>query len=148
MEGLKKVYTCLCYNKLFRGGGISRMKRHLTGLPGDITRCLEVPNEVREEILKILNEFEQNNKVLTTQKRSFSEMDGQSSRDNVASSKQGSSTVNANYSSPGDSSLAVINTHKVKPSDPFNMQHDLKSVVAGKDAAMKADKDVARRFYE
>ncbi|CAN0925477.1 hypothetical protein LINGRAHAP2_LOCUS34784 [Linum grandiflorum] len=143
----KPVYTCLCCDKKIKGGGISRMKRHLAGIRGDVASCLKVPNEVREEMLKTLNEFEQNKKVLAAQKRSFNEMDSQSSRDDVASSEQGLSKVNANPSSPGDSSIPIIITPKVKPSNPF-MQRDLKSAFAGKDAALRADRAVARWFYE
>ncbi|CAN0925478.1 hypothetical protein LINGRAHAP2_LOCUS34784 [Linum grandiflorum] len=124
----KPVYTCLCCDKKIKGGGISRMKRHLAGIRGDVASCLKVPNEVREEMLKTLNEFEQNKKVLAAQKRSFNEMDSQSSRD-------------------GDSSIPIIITPKVKPSNPF-MQRDLKSAFAGKDAALRADRAVARWFYE
>ncbi|CAN1240963.1 hypothetical protein LINPERPRIM_LOCUS4758 [Linum perenne] len=76
MDRKVKVFTCLCCGKEFRGGGITRMKKHLVGVRGDIARCLKVPNDVRADMLKALSEFENNKRELTAQKRTFSEMKG------------------------------------------------------------------------
>ncbi|CAN1153428.1 hypothetical protein LINPERHAP2_LOCUS19402, partial [Linum perenne] len=46
--------------KQFNGGGINRMKRHLAGVKGDVSKCLSVPYDVRELILNTLMDFNQN----------------------------------------------------------------------------------------
>ncbi|CAN0920071.1 hypothetical protein LINGRAHAP2_LOCUS31817 [Linum grandiflorum] len=142
-----KVFTCLYCNKKYRGGGITRMKRHLAGVGGEIVQCLIVPNEVREVMLKNLNEYKQSKKVLAALLRSFSDMDQPPSRLNVASSEQGKSIQNVNSSASGDSSIPVVGTPSVKLSNTF-IQRDLKSAFAGKDAALRANRAMASWFYE
>ncbi|CAN1334285.1 hypothetical protein LINPERPRIM_LOCUS36346 [Linum perenne] len=144
IDGKVKVFTCLCCGKEFRGGGITRMKKHLAGVRGDIARCLKVPSDVREDMLKALSAFEQNKRELTAQKRTFSEMEGPHSR--LSTTEQ--STVTMNNSAPGDSPLPEpIPTPNSTPSHPFT-QRTLQSAFAGKDASLKADKAIARWFYE
>ncbi|CAN1262274.1 hypothetical protein LINPERPRIM_LOCUS11215, partial [Linum perenne] len=144
MDGKVKVFTCLCCGKEFRGGGITRMKKHLAGVRGDIARCLKVPSDVREDMLKALSEFEHNKRELTAQKRTFSEMEGTPSW--RGSTEQSTETIN--ISAPGDSTLPEpIPPPNSTPSHPFT-QRTLQSAFAGKDASLKADRAIARWFYE
>ncbi|CAN1184987.1 hypothetical protein LINPERPRIM_LOCUS39239 [Linum perenne] len=59
-ENGNKVFRCLFCAKVYKGGGINRMKQHLAGIPGQISRCLKVPYDVREKIQNNLTEFNLN----------------------------------------------------------------------------------------
>ena len=60
----KTTYTCMYCAKSFKGGGINRMKYHLACIPGQISSCKSVPNEVRIEILDYLKQGELKKKAL------------------------------------------------------------------------------------
>ncbi|CAN1145218.1 hypothetical protein LINPERHAP2_LOCUS14564, partial [Linum perenne] len=49
-ENGNKVFQCLFCAKVYKGGGINRMKQHLAGIPRQISRCLKVPYDVHEKI--------------------------------------------------------------------------------------------------
>ncbi|CAN1755182.1 hypothetical protein LINPERHAP1_LOCUS5665 [Linum perenne] len=53
-------FICIFCKKQFNGGGINRMKRHLAGVKGDVSKCLSVPYDVRELIMNTLMDFNQN----------------------------------------------------------------------------------------
>ncbi|CAN1790452.1 hypothetical protein LINPERHAP1_LOCUS18826 [Linum perenne] len=59
-ENGSKVFRCLFCAKVYKGGGINRMKQHLAGITGQISRCLKVPFDVREKIQNNLTEFNLN----------------------------------------------------------------------------------------
>jgi BED zinc finger len=48
LEGARTHWKCKYCNKLFKGGGISRLKMHIAGLVGDVVSCPAVPQEIRE----------------------------------------------------------------------------------------------------
>ena len=60
----KITYTCMYCAKSFKGGGINRMKYHLACIPGQISSCRSVPNEVRIEIHDYLKQGELKKKAL------------------------------------------------------------------------------------
>ena len=60
----KTTYTCMYCAKSFKGGGINRMKYHLACIPGQISSCRSVPNEVRIEIRDYLKQGELKKKAL------------------------------------------------------------------------------------
>ena len=60
----KTTYTCMYCEKSFKGGGINRMKYHLACIPGKISSCRSVPNEVRIEIHDYLKQGELKKKAL------------------------------------------------------------------------------------
>lgn len=51
------VNICHFFLKLVRGGGITRMKRHLVGVKGDIEPCQKVPADVRFTMQGTLKEI-------------------------------------------------------------------------------------------
>ena len=55
-EGKQNVYTCLCCNNVYKGGGINRMKQHLAGIVGNIASCKKVTHDVRHAMKMSLNE--------------------------------------------------------------------------------------------
>ncbi|CAN1797914.1 hypothetical protein LINPERHAP1_LOCUS21468 [Linum perenne] len=59
-ENGSKVFRCLFCAKVYKGGGINRMKQHLAGITGQISRCLKVPFDVREKIQNNLTKFNLN----------------------------------------------------------------------------------------
>ncbi|CAN1262758.1 hypothetical protein LINPERPRIM_LOCUS11390 [Linum perenne] len=66
--------TCLLCTHTFAGGGISRFKNQLAGVPGNVRACPKAPPDVRSAMLTNLAETSKKNKTLAAQKRSFSEM--------------------------------------------------------------------------
>ncbi|CAN1337506.1 hypothetical protein LINPERPRIM_LOCUS37629 [Linum perenne] len=129
--------TCLLCSHTFAGGGISRFKNHLAGVSGNIRACMKVPVDVREAMLKNLNDTAKKNKTVAAQKRSFGEM------------------------TRGDSSSEPISTERtlgtgedISPArtpNPFprpSMQPSIQSALRGKDAALRTDRAIARFWYE
>ncbi|CAA0811109.1 Unknown protein [Striga hermonthica] len=55
-EDGKKSWTCLLCSGTWRGGGITRMKRHLAGIKGDIAPCKSVPYDIRYKVEQSLKE--------------------------------------------------------------------------------------------
>lgn len=49
--------VCLYCGKTFAGGGINRVKQHLTGLRGDVDSCHKVPPDVRFTMKENLDNF-------------------------------------------------------------------------------------------
>ncbi|TVU07208.1 hypothetical protein EJB05_47252, partial [Eragrostis curvula] len=41
-------FKCNYCNKQIKGGGATRFREHLAGIPGNVTECSKVPNDVRE----------------------------------------------------------------------------------------------------
>ena len=54
----KMVYICGFCDKVVRGGGINRMKRHFSGVQGDVESCKKVLADVRFTMKSILKENE------------------------------------------------------------------------------------------
>ncbi|KAK1434207.1 hypothetical protein QVD17_11126 [Tagetes erecta] len=52
----RKTLTCNFCHKIFRGGGIYRMKQHLAGAKGDSAVCLKVPKDIRILMKNVLEE--------------------------------------------------------------------------------------------
>ena len=53
----KSSYRCIHYGKVYKGGGINRMKKHLAGIKGDVAACTSVPYDVRFQMVKNLKEI-------------------------------------------------------------------------------------------
>ena len=43
----KSSYKCIHCGKVYKGGGINRIKKHLAGIKGDVAACICVPYDVR-----------------------------------------------------------------------------------------------------
>ena len=50
-------YRCIHCEKVYKGRGISRMKRHLVGIKGDVVVCKGVPDDVRFQMAENLKEI-------------------------------------------------------------------------------------------
>ncbi|CAM0952134.1 unnamed protein product [Alopecurus aequalis] len=48
---------CLHCGKKIGGGGITRLKYHLAGIPGQVESCRKVPKDVRRQMLKLVAEM-------------------------------------------------------------------------------------------
>ncbi|XP_054788931.1 uncharacterized protein LOC129294532 [Prosopis cineraria] len=53
-EGNKNVYTCLYCALSYKGGGINRLKHHLTGVSGNVVSCSKVSFDVRHQMQELL----------------------------------------------------------------------------------------------
>ena len=61
LEANKKgwnTFTCIYCRQTYKGGGINRMKKHLTRIKGDLGSCKKVSHDVRYQMLEYVNEFE------------------------------------------------------------------------------------------
>ncbi|OMO64034.1 hypothetical protein COLO4_32129 [Corchorus olitorius] len=56
MDG-KECYTCTFCAKVFKGGGIHRMKMYLASKKGEVVSCKRVPSDVRHRVLQNLKDF-------------------------------------------------------------------------------------------
>ena len=54
----QNTFTCVYCRQTYKGGGINRMKKHLTGIKGDIGSCKKVSHDVRYQMLEYVKEFE------------------------------------------------------------------------------------------
>ncbi|XP_012853841.1 PREDICTED: uncharacterized protein LOC105973363 [Erythranthe guttata] len=59
----KKIWICGFCKKIFAGGGINRMKQHLSGVKGAVTACQKVSLEVQLEIKDLLDAHAQKSKA-------------------------------------------------------------------------------------
>lgn len=103
-EGL--MYCKYCHKKI-RGRGIFRLKQHLAGIRGQITACdapLDVIGHIREEMLKLFEQFEENK---TRQKEIENEI---GRRRSIAQMRE----ANPNFDYEGSSSIPSTNVR-----DPF-----------------------------
>ena len=57
MNDGKSSFKCLYCGKVYKGGGINRMKRHLVGVKDDVASCRSVPYEVRFQMWENLKEI-------------------------------------------------------------------------------------------
>ncbi|CAI0385299.1 unnamed protein product, partial [Linum tenue] len=62
LDGKVEVLTCLYCQKEFRGGGITRMKKHLAGVSRDNAICSMVLEEVSQNMQKLLTNYETSKK--------------------------------------------------------------------------------------
>ena len=53
----KRLLICNFCEKVIKGGGIHRMKKHLAGQKGDVGPCKSAPPDVRFRMQQSLNEF-------------------------------------------------------------------------------------------
>ncbi|XP_035540211.1 uncharacterized protein LOC118344202 [Juglans regia] len=57
VPGARNNTECLYCNKIIRGGGITRLKHHLAGIPGDVEACKNVSEDVKWQMKELLNEM-------------------------------------------------------------------------------------------
>ena len=57
LKGGKSSYRCIHCGKVYKGGGINRMKRHLAGIKGAVAACTSVPYDVRFQMVENLKEI-------------------------------------------------------------------------------------------
>ncbi|CAN1340056.1 hypothetical protein LINPERPRIM_LOCUS38716 [Linum perenne] len=132
--------TCLLCSHTFAGGGISRFKNHLAGVPGNVRACPKAPPDVRAAMLTNLAETSKKNKTLAAQKRYFSEM------------ARGDSSSEPNYSE--DTPESNEDTTPIRTPNPCPrsggslLQPNIKSALRGKDAALRTDRAITRFWYE
>ncbi|XP_038989941.1 uncharacterized protein LOC120113223 [Phoenix dactylifera] len=46
-EGQRHQFQCKFCDKVFKGGGVTRLKQHLAGNSGEVATCRNCPNEIR-----------------------------------------------------------------------------------------------------
>ncbi|XP_058732906.1 uncharacterized protein LOC131604488 [Vicia villosa] len=140
----KLVNLCIHCNKIIRGGGINRFKRHLAGITGEVEPCKKVPPDVQYQMKQNLDEVSnkrrktqaQNLDVdLNTQEGGVEEMDVEQSRPDsvIASQKRKSTSRIGNYFMPRTTPRA---------------QPTLKSVLQNKEVVEKCDLAIARWFID
>ena len=57
LKDRKSSYRCIHCGKVYKGGGINRIKKHLAGIKGDVAACTSVPYDVRFQMVKNLKEI-------------------------------------------------------------------------------------------
>ncbi|XP_042980054.1 uncharacterized protein LOC122310240 [Carya illinoinensis] len=57
VPGAKNNTECLYYNKVIRGGGITRLKYHLAGIPGNVEAYKKVSEDVKWQMKELLDEM-------------------------------------------------------------------------------------------
>ncbi|GJM98369.1 hypothetical protein PR202_ga15376 [Eleusine coracana subsp. coracana] len=55
VAGSKGAMICLHCGKKIGGGGITRFKYHLAGIPGQVESCKKVPNDVKHQMKQLLD---------------------------------------------------------------------------------------------
>ncbi|KAJ8775002.1 hypothetical protein K2173_020006 [Erythroxylum novogranatense] len=58
VPGQKNHTICLFCNKHLKGGGITRLKRHLAGVKGDVEACKKVSHDVKWQMKTLLDEHQ------------------------------------------------------------------------------------------
>ena len=51
------MYFCC---KVIRGGGITRLKCHLAGIPGDVEACKKVSEDVKWQMKQLIEDLKKN----------------------------------------------------------------------------------------
>ncbi|KAG6631013.1 hypothetical protein CIPAW_13G061100 [Carya illinoinensis] len=60
VPGARNNTECLYCNKVIRGGGITRLKYHLAGIPGNVEACKKVSEDVKWQMKELLDEMKKN----------------------------------------------------------------------------------------
>ncbi|XP_057452499.1 uncharacterized protein LOC130744326 [Lotus japonicus] len=144
-EGKTNCYTCLHCGTEYRGGGINRMKQHLARLPGNISYCRKVPEDVSHRMNVALESI-------------------QAKKNNVEVNEAyngptQSDVIETNESSPLNSSLPPTQQKGKRkatadigdffaPRTTPGSQPTLKSVWTSKEAVHKAHMAIARWLYD
>ncbi|CAN0881941.1 hypothetical protein LINGRAHAP2_LOCUS14514 [Linum grandiflorum] len=133
--------VCTFCDHAVGGGGINRFKMHLAGVSGNVKKCIEVPKDVREAMLKHVNDSAKKTKTIAAQKRSFSNLarhDGCSEDDSVDALTPRSTNESDPIRAPN---------RCPKPGSSLR-QPEIKNALRGKDAALRTDHMIARFWYE
>ena len=137
----KKSVKCNYCGKILSGGGIYRMKLHLSKKKGEVAACKKVPPEVEYEIKMSLESiFTDKNK-----KRKISEVD------QVEGGEKEVEEINAAHFGTGTTSSSIARRGNIgsyfPPSTTAGAQPSIKSVMAGKRTLEMVDKVVGKFFY-
>ncbi|CAN1774920.1 hypothetical protein LINPERHAP1_LOCUS13136 [Linum perenne] len=149
-ENGSKVFRCLFCAKVYKGGGINRMKQHLAGITGQISRCLKVPFDVREKIQNNLTEFNLNK---LEKKKAYASvgMTFHENRDtnNVVQNDAPLNTMDelTRSGSGGPVRVASVDDY-FAPRTVAGAQPGIKAALAGKEALHRAQLMVAKFFYD
>ncbi|CAN1167570.1 hypothetical protein LINPERHAP2_LOCUS27301 [Linum perenne] len=149
-ENGSKVFRCLFCAKVYKGGGINRMKQHLAGITGQISRSLKVPFDVREKIQNNLTEFNLN-KLEKKKADASVGMTFHENRDtnNVVQNDAPLNTMDelTRSGSGGPVRVASVDDY-FSPRTVAGAQPGIKAALAGKEALHRAQLMVAKFFYD
>ncbi|CAJ2637622.1 unnamed protein product [Trifolium pratense] len=154
-EGRKKTYTCMFCLKVFKGGGIHRVKEHLAGVVGEVKSCPDVDEDTRFRMQESLNET-------ATKKKKVAEMAERFDNENPF----GPNVVDlANDTSEIPAAVVPSSSRPTKkratasqsqglgksffaPRTTPGAQPKIKSVLAGKKVVHNVDIAIATFFFE
>ena len=156
----KSSFKCLYCGKVYRGGGINRMKRHLAGVKGDVASCRSVPYDVRFQMGENLKEI--------GKAKQQAKEDQANSNISPLEEIQEYEVVQENHASGGNldrgksigpsrvSSKSNLGKRKVNgeidkyfaPRTTPGAQLGIKSVLATKEAKKRVDMAIARFMYD
>ena len=156
----KSSFKCLYCGKVYRGGGINRMKRHLAGVKGDVASCRSVPYDVRFQMGENLKEI--------GKAKQQAKEDQANSNISPLEETQEYEVVQENHASGGNldrgksigpsrvSSKSNLGKRKVNgemdkyfaPRTTPGAQLGIKSVLATKEAKKRVDMAIARFMYD
>jgi BED zinc finger len=135
LEGARTHWKCKYCNKIFKGGGISRLKMHIAGLVGDVVSCSAVPQEIRE-ITKA--EWEKEGKKQEPRKRKQNGM----SKEVVTINESGPLQIGLateDVPAPGNSMLALLEKQG-KQCTPKRENKEVIKKATGRDAEKEGKK--------
>ncbi|XP_031248834.1 uncharacterized protein LOC116106610 [Pistacia vera] len=155
-ENGKKILTCLYCGKILRGGGIYRVKLHLTGIKREVGKCPKVPFDVKFKIREALNEIGAKNKQKVELRKNVNPYGAsvQQFEGDMLDKDQECEEVSP-CPAPAPTSIASSKRKKsigigdyFAPRTKAGCQPSIRSVLAGKEAKWRADMTVARLFYD
>ncbi|GMY24697.1 hypothetical protein FCV25MIE_19939 [Fagus crenata] len=126
----KSSFKCLYCGKVYKGGGINRMKRHLAGVKGDVESCRSVPYDVRFQMGENLKEIE------------IHASGGNLGRGNSIGPSRVSSKFNL-----GKRKVVCEMDKYFAPRTTLGAQLGIKSLLATKEAMKRVDMAIARFMY-
>ncbi|XP_058726086.1 uncharacterized protein LOC131597378 [Vicia villosa] len=132
----EKSLVCIYCHKAFGGGGIHRVKQHLTGIVGNVEICKSVPAEIRFQMKQHFNE--------RSKKRKTSDMAESESFTTEGDELQVQTNPRVGASKKND---ARIGTYFLPRTTP-GAQPTLKSVMQSKEVVEKCDLAIAKWFID
>ena len=145
----RNTFTCVYCRKIYKGGGIDRMKQHLAGIKGDIGLCKKVSHDVRYQMLEYLKEFELKKKAEKQhQEKMFSVPSTNSDMQEDEDVQEVFSSGLPKKSVLGKRKGTKLVDNYFTPRTTPGAQPSLKSVFQSKENVRQADMAIARWIYD
>ncbi|GAV59948.1 zf-BED domain-containing protein, partial [Cephalotus follicularis] len=136
----KNVYNCMYCENSYKGGGIHRMKYHLTGIRGQIGSCKKVPRDIRVMMQELIASMRKDKKKESNDYDMGDGDDEYENEEDVQEIPHPSVDVKGKRKASG--TLDKYLTPRTTSNDP-----SLKSVFTSKEAIWRAKMDVAHWVY-